>query len=437
MSRPKRSVKPNNLKETSFSEEEMEMDEAVSTPGCLSLMNSDSENPILNNDKIPYSIPSTSQNAPKGSTLDLCKQYKRRADFCDRELIRIHDKSKNRKDGGSEDRGLVYIDFNAGIFETLKINLLKCLDIEYNTILTSDPKLEFYGEALDRICLDLQMRVGDKIHNVKLKVYNTKCSMDVARQRGTLKERFDHLHNLTVGDYFASHIISKIVEKIDKSFDISKLNMYLKKLANEGKKSAKTKVANKKCCKECKKDVKSSKTISCITCKESTHFSCLSNEISEERKEVLSKNNEFLCGPCRVYPKIIDVDDDGTTNAIEMIDNIKMNLFFPETQPQLVDLTSTEESPNEKEPDCFKCQHCDFTNREKRCIDEHISQIHEFLCTECDRSFTEKNGLEQHILEEHDKRGTKRHRLDTSLLFDPSTCLNCEQSKKFCSRFGK
>ena len=112
MSRPIRSVRPDNLKETSFSDDEIEMDSIVAAPDCLPLTNSNNsdENSIqMNNENNFYSLPSTSQNAPKGSTLDLCKQYKRRADFCDRDSIKIHDKSKNRKDGGSEDRGLIYI----------------------------------------------------------------------------------------------------------------------------------------------------------------------------------------------------------------------------------------------------------------------------------------------------------------------------------------
>ena len=34
-----------------------------------------------------------SQNAPNGYSLDLFKQYKRKIEFCDRDLIRVHDKA--------------------------------------------------------------------------------------------------------------------------------------------------------------------------------------------------------------------------------------------------------------------------------------------------------------------------------------------------------
>ena len=240
------------------------------------------------------------------------------------------------------------------------------------------------------------MKVGDHTHDVKLKVHNTKCSIDVARKSGTLKERFEHLHNLTVGEYFAEHIISKIVERIDKSFDISTLNLHLKRLANEGKKAAKVKVV-KKNCKECKKDVKNTKIIECYSCKQSTHFNCLTNGISDERKEILSKKNEFQRGTCRVYPnQIIDA---------------------------LVDLTSGDE------PNTFRCEKCNFNHKEKSKVDEHVSLTHQFLCTECSIDFGDKKSLEQHNIDVHDQRGTKRHRLDTSLVFDPRPCQRCELSK--------
>ena len=82
-----------------------------------------------------YFVPRTSQNAPEGFSLDLFKQYKRKAEFCDRDLLRIHDRDINKRDKGSEDRGLVYIDFQAGIFEALKLNFLKCIERNFNTVL--------------------------------------------------------------------------------------------------------------------------------------------------------------------------------------------------------------------------------------------------------------------------------------------------------------
>ena len=124
----------------------------------------------LNNDKNIHinsetHIPIITQNAPRGFALDLVKQYSRRADYCDRQLIKIHDRSQNKKDQGSEDKGLIYIDFKAGMFEALKVNFVRCLE-NYNTKLISEPKIEMYGEALERVCIDLQMQVGEHSHDV-------------------------------------------------------------------------------------------------------------------------------------------------------------------------------------------------------------------------------------------------------------------------------
>ena len=113
--------------------------------------------------------------------------------------------------------------------------------------------------------------------------------------------------------------------------------MQLKKLANEGKKAAKVKAATKKHCKECKKDVKSSKTIRCFTCKESTHYSCLTSEISDARKETMAQKNEFQCGNYRVYPnKIVDTDTDEA--AIDIIDKLKITFLLPDFKLMLFHL---------------------------------------------------------------------------------------------------
>ena len=113
--------------------------------------------------------------------------------------MRIHDKNINKKDKGSTDKGLIYVDFRAGMFEALKINFLKCLEKNHPTILINDPKMEYYDEALERVCLDLRMNVAGHLHDVKIKVHNTKCSLDVAAFHDEVGKKFIHLDNLTVG----------------------------------------------------------------------------------------------------------------------------------------------------------------------------------------------------------------------------------------------
>ena len=52
---------------------------------------------VEHNNERSYTIPMVSQNAPHGYTLDLFKQYKRQVEYCDREIMRIHDKNINKK----------------------------------------------------------------------------------------------------------------------------------------------------------------------------------------------------------------------------------------------------------------------------------------------------------------------------------------------------
>ena len=174
------------------------------------------------------------------------------------------------------------------------------------------------------------------------------------------------------------------------------MNSHLKKLANEGKKAAKVKGSNKKHCKECKKDVKNLKTIQCFTCKEITHYNCLSNSISDARKDILSQKNEFKCGPCRVYPdQVKEAEDDEITT----IDDIKMTLLLPDNPSPpnaLIDLTNETESRTEKEPSYFNCTKCDFTHTEKSKLDEHIKLTHEHKCSSCEINFGDKLDFEKH-----------------------------------------
>ena len=91
--------------------------------------------------------PVYTQNAPNGKSLDLCKQYKRKIEYCNREIMRIHNKLLNKKDQGSADRGNIYIDFQAGMFEALKLNFLNCIANDFNILPVSPIKVELYDEA--------------------------------------------------------------------------------------------------------------------------------------------------------------------------------------------------------------------------------------------------------------------------------------------------
>ena len=229
----------------------VENDEEVSLDeNCLNKYSNIVENvailDIPNVEKI-FTTPRVTQNASMGQTLDLIKQYKRKTEFCDRDLIRIHNRAVNKKDNGSQNKGLIYVDFQAGMFEALKVNFMKSVenDFEYEIKPIAAPKVELYGQAEERICLDLSMKVQGTEHDVKIKVYNTRCSLDVQGFHDDYSKRFDHLQNLTVGEFFAEHIITKVVEKISKNVDIIKLNDYIRSLATEGKKAAKARAVKK------------------------------------------------------------------------------------------------------------------------------------------------------------------------------------------------
>ena len=58
-----------------------------------------SDNALINSAAQPTHtlVPIVTQNAPEGMTLDIGKQFKRKIEFCDRALIRIHNKDANKR----------------------------------------------------------------------------------------------------------------------------------------------------------------------------------------------------------------------------------------------------------------------------------------------------------------------------------------------------
>ena len=174
----------------------------------------------------------------------------------------------------------VDVDFQAGMFEALKINVMKCLNEDYGVKLIADPKVEMYGEALERICLDMEMTVAGHKHDVKMEIHNTKYSLDIQGFHETVEQKHVHLNNQTVGEYFAKNFLSPIFTKLERKVDISKLNNYLRNLAKEGKKANKIKGSDK--CSKCEKEIRTDKKLRCHNCQEHFYFSCSPKSLTEE-----------------------------------------------------------------------------------------------------------------------------------------------------------
>ena len=178
--------------------------------------------------------------------------------------------------------------------------------------LTSDPKIELYGNAEERMLLDIKIIIHGKEHFLKMKVYNTTCAMDFQAVKHDVDKRFDHLNGLTVGEFFAQSVV-EIANILCKKIDIEKLNSYIKQLALEGKNASKT---NKKCAKfDCQKDTSKSETLSCIFCKSLIHKSCTNNTFVDSSKH--------RCETCLI-------NDVKTIQSTELIENesiLKLSLL--------------------------------------------------------------------------------------------------------------
>ena len=332
-------------------------------------------------------IPIVTQNS-KMYDLNYFKQFNKQLEYCDRELFRIHDPIKNKNDHGSKDHGLVYIEFNAGLFQAMKTNMMS-LAKEQNIVLTTDPKIELYGNAEERMLLDLKVTIKDQDHFIKMKVYNTTCGMDFQALKHNTDKKFDHLDGLTVGEYFTQTIVVDIAKTISKKVDIEKLNNHIKKLAIEGRDAAKT---VKKCSKfDCTKDTPKGATISCIYCESLTHKSCVNNP-------GLAVEN-YRCEVCLI----------GGVKTIKSVE-----LQDTESILKLSTISTIETVENNS---CILCGKAFETENN---LQTHKSQQHSPQCNICYEIFATENALKIHTETMHEVR--KRLRGDTSLIEGRCDC---------------
>ena len=157
--RPQRNARPGSLKEVSFSDEETD---SITVKAAS----------VVETIEDPNAIPIVTQNA-KEFDLNHFKQYTKRIEYTNRDMFKIHDKNLRPKDQGSKDKGLVYVAFNSGMFEAIKKNMMRFLIDAYKVSLTKQPKIEYYGQAEERINLNIMVALNGKDQELKIKVYNT------------------------------------------------------------------------------------------------------------------------------------------------------------------------------------------------------------------------------------------------------------------------
>ena len=108
------------------------------------------------------------------------------------------------------------------------------MNYDFNIKLTETPTLQTYGSlnAEETVLLDLKMFVNQKEHDLKIKIYNTKCSMDIGAKGSNPEKKFEHLENFTAGEYFARKVIPEFVKTLSNKLNIEKLNEECRKLQN-------------------------------------------------------------------------------------------------------------------------------------------------------------------------------------------------------------
>ena len=294
------------------------------------------------------------------TNINMGKQFEKFAEHCDRkELFRVHDPKENSGDSGSE--GVVYVEFQAGVFEALRNNMMRILNHEYQASFTQDPHIDLVGkgstEVESRVLLDMKITLNEVSHMVKIKIYNTKCTMDFQATKENPNLVHEHLGNETVGRHIASKVIPKVIEKLssEPGIDFQQINKKWRKLATEGAEKVKD------ACLKCKKPKSNKKAIKCGSCNGIVHTDCeksiaskdlgkyKDNQLVYRCKECVlnfasSLSSEFKCDKC-----------DFKSNAINTLDvHKKTHIEDSEISPQRKDIEHGNSSSKESNESLVK-----------------------------------------------------------------------------------
>ena len=267
--------------------------------------------------KEDYLMHPSVQNIGMDSDLNLSKQYKRLIDSCERDIFKIHEKepgctNKNIK-GTSIDKRMLYVEFNAGMFEAIKKNFVRVLKEHFETTISEKPKVETFGEmkAEERILLDLTMSVKKKQYDLKVIIFNTKCSLNVIAKGNTPQKKMRTLEDFTAGEYFARVIMPRVVEYLSAQLDISAMNDLCRKQALMGQKLAKSNI-----CIHCEKENKDNNFFKCKTCENVLHVKmCALKYIGKDSFDVAKEDHKnYICDKCSYgsddYKKIDNFEKD-------------------------------------------------------------------------------------------------------------------------------
>ena len=224
---------------------------------------------------------------------------------------------------------------------------------------TEQPTIELFGPkcAEARVCADVSFEVAGKKSNMKIKVYNTKCSMDFQGTKDSSGARFQHLENKSVGEYFAEIIIPKVVKILGDEVDLEKLNREQEKLASAGVLST-----EELTCNECDSDIGSEGGIECENCDKLVHVNCMPfSKVPNVTPKMLTLES-MKCKKCMMNP----VDSGEKVKAIsyeEKNENTK-----DENEKLLNDLKEMENK--------LRCQIAD-TSAEKETLEVAFTKLKE------------------------------------------------------------
>ena len=320
-------------------------------------------------------VPIVTQNA-KEFDLNHMKQFEKLSEYCKREVVKVHDPNTGEGDKGSKDRGVVYLAFNGGMFQALKSHMMRIAKEKFGVTLVKDPKVEMYGCAEERMCLDLKMKMAGTEYKVKMLVFNTACAMNFAALGHVAGKKFVDLENKTVAEAFVDLVVLNIVKDLEQSLNIEKINEDIAELASKAKETERN-ISGKCSKKGCKKEGKKSPMVECGYCDNTVHKTC-----TPKVTNALAKLDDLVyrCDEC-------------------VLKQNRVKKSVPESLEQKITRLFILHHEGEGGESPAECEVCGDPFRSLEILAEHRRIIHQsmqFFCYECDEQFSNELDATSH-----------------------------------------
>ena len=306
----------------------------------------------------------------------------------------------------------IMVNMKTMVFEIFKIHIMDLLK-KHPTVVsvianrTARAATEDGNGADTEYHIDVEFAVEEKSHQVKMKVFNTNCRIQIQHMGRTNHSPQPHLKDRSPPKFFAEEILVPFCKSIDESISPEKEKefiVHLRKEIQRLKKVNKTEINTNK--SECvNEECKNSKHLNvnniesygtCWNCQGYEHYRCAKVDAPTKSSYQVG-SVKYLCTEClKKNPLLAIQEGPQTPLAIEEdASNVAKNII-----EDIIDITEQSQVKTQ-----FKCRTCDVSTVTEAQLETHVrikhTEIRKYFCNECEFATDLEHSLNEHVQSKH------------------------------------